>query len=284
MGIKKSIIKQHEQRMATLCHGGRGSLYTSQVDSKVVKRYQYERLTEILFIFFEDDFRYRVEEFHEALKQYRTKHWKEFHALLEEVFNEVAYSGTKFKHHSSYLIYKDIKFAVKSYRQCQICGCVFYCLESNGKTNVCSDSCRSRRDNASKRGTTELKYDGQFSRLSPATREKMESELFLYYNPVAEKEDSPEWAFFQHVMAQPLTMQGFGDPQDIICGTPTTHRPYSSHTSKMPMLRTKDTGGPEVFNVCIKTGERTVKGSFVTFEKNLLEIKKELPIRPRNHL
>ncbi|USK84787.1 hypothetical protein [Peribacillus asahii] len=284
MGIKKSIIKQHELRMATLRHGGRLSLYTPQVDSEVVRRYQYERLTEILFIFFEDDFRYRVEEFHEALKQYRAKHWKDFHALLEEVFNEVAYSGTKLKHHSSYLTHKNIKFAVKSYRQCQMCGCVFYCLESNGKTNVCSDSCRSRRDNASKSGTTELKYDGQFTRLSPASRKKRERELFLYYNPVADNDESPEWEFFQKVMSQPLTMQGFGDPQDIVCGTPTTHRPYSSHTSKMPILRTKDTGGSEVFNVCIKTGERTVKGSFVTFEKNILEIKDKLPKTPRNPL
>jgi hypothetical protein len=287
MGIEKSIMLQHSLRTAVLDRGERWRLLVTESPTfEVLERYQYERLTEILFILFDDDFRYRVGEFQEELKAYRSKKWKEFHALQEEVFNE-RYSRTYLRSHDSYLTHKDIPFTVSRYRQCQVCGRVFYCTDGNGKTNVCSDACRKTRNNAAERqrknGADGYRYDGQFGRLSPKSRAKLEEEMFLYFNPVAD-EDTDEWRFFHFVMSQSQRSPWSQDPQDVVCGTPTTHKLNTGHRSRLPMLRTKDTGGPTVYTVNIETGASRGNGCISTFDNNILEIKEKLPKIPNNPL
>ncbi|WP_128755774.1 hypothetical protein [Bacillus sp. LL01] len=291
MKAEESIKKQHTQRTNVLERGERWRLRLekNKPTSSVMSRYHYDRLTEILFVLFDDDFCYRVEEFHEKVKEYRTRYWKDFHMLVENVFNE-EFEYTRLPGADLYLKHRDIPFRVSRFRECQVCGSVFYC-NSNGKTNVCSSKCESVRDNAATRnrrkGTDAYVYDGQFVSLKPSTRAKYEEEMFLYYNPVANDDNPQEQGFFEFVMSQQSAkqMEGYGDPQDIVCGTSPTHKPHNgSHKSRMPMLRMKDTGGRNVYTVNIKSGNRENETVIPAFEGNLLEIKKELPKTPRNYL
>lgn len=260
-------------------------------------QFRYDKVTEILQAIFDDEFRYRVPEFKQAVKAYRVKHRKAVQQLLESVFNEK--SPVKLSTElEKRLTYRDIPFNVDRYRSCAVCGRLFFDNSGNGRRTVCHydllrvnddgtyySECERKRDNAKGRKHYSG-FSGYISDLKPSlyTEQKLVERPPLYYNPVA-KEDSDEWSFFQYVMSQSTySCDEFQDPQDIVCGeTKPTYSPMSNHKKKLPMIRSKDSGGKVAFRVEISSGVKAEferKNTIPTFKTNSLKIKSESELKP----
>lgn len=256
------------------------------VTKKELAQYRYDRVTEILQAMFDDEFRYRAAEFKHVVKAYRVKNRKATQQLLEYMF-------------TSARSYRDITFNIDRYKNCAVCGRLFYDMSGNGRKTVCHyelirveddgtyySECERKRDNAKGRKHYNGGYSGYISDIKPElyTEQKLLERPPLYYNPVAE-EDSDEWFFYQHIMSQSsVSCDMFQDPQDIVCGEmKPTHRLESNHKKKLPIIRDKDTGGKPAFKVDILTGQKTefqFETAIPTFSENSLKIKLEIDLKP----